>query len=75
MTNVEMLQQKIDASGKGPVVLAAEWGVSLPTYYKLKAGESEFTASTLVRATVSLKLTRDERDLIFLADCVSDNHE
>ena len=65
MTNVEMLQEKIDQSGKGPVTLAAEWGVSLPTYYKLKAGESEFTASTIVRATRSLKLTQAERDLIF----------
>lgn len=75
MTNVEMLQKKIDQSGKGPVALAAEWGVSLPTYYKLKAGESEFTASTIVRATQSLNLTRAERDLIFLADDVSVNHE
>jgi hypothetical protein len=66
MTNVEMLQQKIDESGKGPVVLAAEWGVSLPTYYKLKAGESEFTARIIAAAARSLGLTRDERDAIFL---------
>lgn len=75
MTNVELLGQKIDESGLPPVVLAAAWGVSLPTYYKLKAGKSEFTASVLVRASVSLKLTRDERDLIFLTENVSDNHE
>lgn len=75
MTNVKMLQEKIEQSGKGPVTLAAEWGVSLPTYYKLKAGESEFTASTIVRATLSLKLTQAERDLIFLAEGVSVNHE
>ena len=66
MTNVELLQKKIDESGLGPVALAAAWGVSLPTYYKLKAGESEFTASIIVAATVTLKLTRDERDAIFL---------
>ena len=75
MTNVELLQEKIDRSNKGPVTLAAEWGVSLPTYYKLKAGESEFTASTIVRATLSLGLTKAERDLIFLVDDVSVNHE
>ena len=75
MTNVELLEQKIKESGKGPTVLAAEWGVSIPTYYKLKAGESEFTASNIVRATISLKLTRDERDVIFLQNCVSENHE
>lgn len=75
ITNVPMLVQKIEKSGKRPTTLAAEWGVSLPTYYKLKAGESEFTASTLVRATISLGLSRDERDIIFLQESVSDNHE
>lgn len=65
MTNVKMLQQKIDESGKGPVVLAAEWGVSLPTYYNLKAGKSEFTAPVIVAATRSLGLTLAERDAIF----------
>lgn len=65
MTNTEMLQEKIDKSGMGPTALAAAWGVSLPTYYKLKAGESEFTASMICAATFTLKLTRDERDAIF----------
>jgi len=75
MTDIELLGQKIRESGKGPTTLAAEWGVSIPTYYKLKAGESEFNASTIVRATVSLDLTRDERDIIFLDGNVSENHE
>ena len=75
ITNVELLEQKIKESGLGPVALAAAWGVSLPTYYKLKAGESEFTASVIVRASISLRLTKDERDLIFLDDCVSVSHE
>ncbi len=73
-TNVALLEKKINESGLGPVVLAALWGVSLPTYYKLKAGESEFTASVIARAAVALKLTRDERDLIFLTFGVSDAH-
>ena len=75
ITNVELLNQKIKESGLGPVALAAAWGVSLPTYYKLKAGESEFTASVIVRATISLRLTKVERDLIFLDDSVIYNHE
>ena len=75
VTNVELLGQKIKESGLSPVVLAAAWGVSLPTYYKLIKGESEFTASVIVRATFILKLTRDERDLIFLTCSVSENHE
>ena len=68
MTNVAMLQRKIDESGLRSVELAAAWGVSLPTYYKLKDGESEFTASTITAATRSLGLTRDERDAIFFAE-------
>lgn len=75
VTDVERLQAKIDAINVSPVIMAAAWGVSLPTYYKLKAGESEFTASTIVRASVFLGLTREERDLIFLTKCVSQNHE
>ena len=71
MTNVELLQQKIDQSGLGPVALAAAWGVSLPTYYKLIKGESEFTASMIVKATRSLGLPLAERDLIFLTENVS----
>lgn len=75
ITNVELLEKKISESRKGPTTLAAEWGVSLPTYYKLKAGESEFSASTIVRATISLKLSREERDEIFLNNFVSVAHE
>ena len=65
MTNVELLQKKIDESGLGPVALAAAWGVSLPTYYKLKAGESEFTASIITAAKETLQLTFEEREAIF----------
>ncbi len=65
MTNLDLLQEKILESGKGPTVLAAAWGVSLPTYYKLKAGKSEFTAAIIHAATITLNLTRDERDAIF----------
>ena len=68
MTNVEMLEKKIKDSGLGPVDLAAAWGVSLPTYYNLKAGKSEFTAPMIVAATRVLGLTREERDAIFFAE-------
>lgn len=67
-TNVKMLEQKIDASGLGPVVLAAAWGVSLPTYYSAKSGESEFTASMIAGAVRSLNLTKAERDAIFFGE-------
>lgn len=67
MTNLELLEQKVAESGLGPVQLAAAWGVSLPTYYKLMANEREFTASMIVTSTRLFKLTLDERDLIFLS--------
>ena len=66
LTNVELLNEKIRESGKSPTVLAAEWGMSLPTYYSRKNGNSEFTASEIVAATESLGLTTAERDAIFL---------
>lgn len=68
ITNVELLEVEIKKSGKSPVVLAAEWGVSLPTYYSRKAGNSEFTASEIVAATMSLNLTKAKRDVIFLGE-------
>lgn len=68
LTNTALLQQKIDQSGLSPVQLAAAWGVSLPTYYKLKAGESEFTAPVISAATKSLRLTKAERDAIFFGE-------
>jgi hypothetical protein len=75
MTNVELLQQKIEESGLSPVVLAAAWKVSLPTYYKLIAGEREFTASQIVVSVALFNLTLEERDLIFLTENVSETHE
>ena len=68
MTDVTLLQEEIDRSGLSPVELAAAWGVSLPTYYKLKNGESEFTAPMIVAATRVFRLTRDRRDAIFFAE-------
>lgn len=68
MTNTELLQKEIEKSGLSPNVLAAAWKVSLPTYYKLKAGESEFTATMITTACQLFGLTRDERDAIFFAE-------
>lgn len=68
LTKVELLDAEIKKSGKSPVALAAEWGVSLPTYYSRKAGNSEFTASEIVAATMSLNLTKAQRDVIFLGE-------
>ena len=75
ITNTALLQAAIDRSGKNPTTLAAEWGVSVPTYYSRIYGNSEFTASEICAAVKSLRLNRTERGVIFLADSVSENHK
>ena len=71
ITNVPLLQSAIKASGKNPTTLAAEWGMSVPTYYSRANGESEFTASEICAAVKSLGLNRKNRGIIFLGDNVS----
>lgn len=71
ITNVPLLQEAIKESGKTPTTLAAEWGMSVPTYYSRTRGESEFTASEICDAVKSLSLTRKRRGVIFLGDSVS----
>lgn len=67
MTNLALLREKLNQSGLGPVTMAAAWDISMPTYYKLLSGESEFTASQIQTTTELFGLTRDERDAIFFA--------
>ena len=71
ITNVALLQSAIKDSGKNPTTLAAEWGMSIPTYYSRANGDSEFTASEICAAVRSLQLNRKTRDLIFLTENVS----
>lgn len=71
ITNVELLAAAIKETGKNPTTLAAEWGMSVPTYYSRANGDSEFTASEICAAARSLRLNRKARDLIFLTESVS----
>ena len=68
MTNVELLQKKIDESGLTPTVMAALLGMSVPTYYNRKTGKSEFTASEILKVVKTLNLTKKERDAIFFGE-------
>ena len=65
MTNVKLLQEEIRKSPKTPTEIAAEWGMSMPTYYSRTSGNSEFKASEIIAATTTLNLTRTRRDEIF----------
>lgn len=67
MTNVKLLAETLEESGMKHVEIAALWGVSVPTYYKLKAGECEFTASMIEASRKAFKLTKAQRDAIFFA--------
>ncbi len=67
-TNTVELQKVIDASGLTNTEIAAGLGMSVPTFISRKKGESEFKASEIVSATALFGLTREKRDLIFLAD-------
>lgn len=71
ITNVLLLQEAVKASGKSPTTLAAEWGMSVPTYYSRTSGESEFTASEICAAMDSLRLTWATGRAIFLTKNVS----
>lgn len=71
MTNVELLREAIDRAGVRRTVLAAAWGMSMPTFYSRISGNSEFTASEIVAAAASLRLTKKQRDAIFLGDKVN----
>ena len=71
ITNVPALQEAIRAADKTPTALAAEWGMSVPTYYSRTGGESEFTASEICAAIDSLRLSWDQGRIIFLTKNVS----
>lgn len=75
VTDTDLLDAKIKELDLNPNALAFIWGVSLPTYYKLRSGEREFTATQIMRSVIAMRLTEEERDLIFLTKRVSVNHE
>lgn len=68
ITNIVELQKVIDASGLTNTEIAAGLGMSVPTFISRKKGESEFKASEIIGATLLFGLTKEQRDLIFLAN-------
>jgi hypothetical protein len=78
MTDVALLQdilQKLSELGVTPTRLAAEMGWSMPTYYSRISGESEWKATEIVRFTRLSGISRETRDVIFLQENASENHE
>lgn len=69
MADIKALKSKIDSSGMAFSFIAKESGIlreTLETLYNRLNGIGDFTASEIVGLSKTLRLTKDERDLIFL---------
>lgn len=65
MANVELLKEKMDESGMTVTAIAEKSGICRETMYnRMKSGD--FYASEISSLTKVLRLTRKERDDIFL---------
>lgn len=67
MTNLDMLRRKMDETGMTVVSIAEKSGILRETLYNRMAGKSEFKASEIQALTKVLRLTKKERDDIFLS--------
>ena len=66
MADLEMLKEKIKESGMTVTAIAQKSGILRETLYNRMSGKGEFTASEIVSLSRVLRLTRFERDKIFL---------
>lgn len=66
MANTLLLKDKISESGMTVKAIAEKTGILRETLYNKMAGRSEFTASEIVALSELLKLSKDDRDNIFL---------
>lgn len=67
MVKLELLKKKLKDSGKTMTAIAEDSGIVRETLYNRLKGIGEFTASEVVALTITLNLTKKERDDIFLA--------
>ena len=71
MVNIGLLKDTIEDRGMTIVKLSEKMGIDRATLYNRFNGKGEFTASEIVSITDALRLTRDERDSIFLLENVN----
>lgn len=67
LANIELLKCKIHESGMTMTAIAEKSGVLRETIYNRMNGKGDFTASEIVRLSKTLRLTKPERDKIFLS--------
>lgn len=66
MVDIERLRATIKESGMTMTSISKKSGIVRETLYNRLDGIGEFTASEITGLSVALKLTRTERDEIFL---------
>ena len=66
MTNTKMLKKAIKNSGLSVIFVAEKMGITRQTLYNRMNDKSEFLVSEIEILTDLLKLSRHERDEIFL---------
>ena len=71
MTDFNMLEDIMKRSGATVEAVAKAANISRETYYNRKKGIGEFTASEIVAIVNVLRLTAEERDVIFLTEKVN----
>lgn len=68
MTNLKALKDSMKESGIPITTIAQRSGILRETLYNRLAGKSEFKASEIAALTLTLGLTRKQRDDIFFAN-------
>lgn len=67
MTDIQFLKEKIKDSGMTIVSIAEKSSIDRATLYNRLNGKGDFTASEIVGLSTTLRLTKPERDRIFLS--------
>lgn len=67
MTDIELLKTRIIDSGMTVTSVCLKAGIKRETLYNRLNGKGEFTASEIVALSQVLRLTRVDRDKIFLS--------
>ena len=71
MTDIELLLDKIKESGMTMIAISEKSGIKRANLYNRLRGRGEFTASEIVALSDVLRLTKAERDKIFLTEKVN----
>lgn len=67
MVDIAILKDKMKESGMTTVAIAEKSGMDRVTLYNRLNGKGEFTASEIVGLTSTLRLSKPDRDKIFLS--------